>query len=1051
MRCPACQADNPEEYRYCEACGASLMRSCSRCGHANRASAKFCSNCGAALAASATTSSTQRGGPLTYTPKYLAERILSARTALEGERKQVTVLFADIKGSTELIEGLDAEQAAKRLAPALKAMMDAVHRFEGTVNKVQGDGIMALFGAPLAHEDHAVRACYAALAMQQALKKHAEQTLHAHGFEMQARVGLHSGDVLVRAIGNDLSMDYDAIGPTVHLANRMEQLAVPGTVRLTIDTLHLAEGFVEVRSLGAVPIKGINEPVEVCELVGAAAVRTRLEAAAARGLTRFVGRDSELQVLRRAEDQARHGHGQVVALVGEPGVGKSRLFYEFTHSQRVQDLLILEGRSVSYGKATAWLPVIELLKSYFRIEARDDVRSIREKVTGKVLALDESLKSVLPALLSLFDLGVEDVAWRTLDPAQRRRRTLDAVKALLLRESEEQSLVVMFEDLHWADGETLELLSGLIDSLPAHRILLFVNYRPEFHHDWGGRGCYAQVRVDPLPAQGAEAILDALLGTDLKLLPLKRLLADRAKGNPLFIEESLRALVEAGTLTGEPGAYGLTRDIDTIEVPATVQAIIAARIDRLPPVTKQLLQSAAAVGHDVPYAVLQAIAEIPEDQMRQGLSDLQAAEFLYETRLFPDPEYAFKHAFTHEVAYGGVLRDRRRELHRRVGEAIETLYRDRHVAFAESLADHFDKGEVWAKAASHYLRAADKAKNQWAYGRGAGACRKALACLEHTNGLEGEKRRVLVMLGDLLSLEGELDQANESYDRALVLTEDDPGRRFIDNKRHRPGCAVRDGARIAYYEHGSGADVLVLVSPLAYDTTAFQPLVETLCQEFRIVQIFPRGTGPSDPAPYPYRFENHVEDARTVIRNLGSNRVTGIGTSRGGSLLVRLACADRTLLNKIVLIGTSLGDTTIDWGRKVNEILERQGIGAVAAALVREIITEPGTEDLAKATIRRLSLIGHDTWLNFLDPGVGVKIAPLLTEVKVPTLVIHGTDDRAVPFEQGRYIASRIPDAQLCAFEGKGHLPIYTATHEFCDVLRQFVRTGTVSKLTPVA
>jgi pimeloyl-ACP methyl ester carboxylesterase len=605
----------------------------------------------------------------------------------------------------------------------------------------------------------------------------------------------------------------------------------------------------------------------------------------------------------------------------------------------------------------------------------------------------------------------------------------------------------MFEDLHWADGETLELLSSLIDSLPTRRILLLVNYRPEFRHDWGSRGCYAQIRVDPLPVQSAAELLDALLGGGLKLLPLKRLLTDRAKGNPLFIEESVRALVEVGTLAGEPSAYSLTRDIDIVEVPATVQAIIAARIDRLTPGTKQLLQSAAAIGHDVPYPVLQAIADMPEDRIRQGLSNLQAAEFLYETRLFPDLEYAFKHAFTHEVAYGGLVRDRRREQHRRVGEAIETLYPDRHAAFAESLADHFEKGEVWAKAASHYFRAADKAKNQWAYGRGAGYCRKALTCLARTNELKEEMRRVLVMLGDLLSLVGDLDQANESYDRALALAVDDQSRRFIDNKRHRPGFAVRDGARIAYYEHGSGDDVLVLVTPLAYDTTAFQPLVETLCQEFRIVQIFPRGNGPSDPAPYPYRFENHVDDVRAVIRSLGSNRVTGIGVSRGGSLLVRLASADQTLLHKIILIGTGLGDTTIEWGRKVNETLERQGIDAVAAELVRGIITEPGTEDLAQVAIQRLSRIKYDAWRNFLDPGPEVQIAPLLAEVKVPTLVTHGTDDRAVSFEQGRYIASRISGAQLYAFEGKGHLPIYTATREFSDVVRQFVQTGNISEL----
>jgi pimeloyl-ACP methyl ester carboxylesterase len=675
-------------------------------------------------------------------------------------------------------------------------------------------------------------------------------------------------------------------------------------------------------------------------------------------------------------------------------------------------------------------------------------------VTGKVLALDESLKSVLPAFLSLLDLSVEDAAWQALDPAQRRRRTLDAVKALLLRESEEQSLVVMFENLHWADGETLELLSGLIDSLPTRRILLLVNYRPEFHHDWVSRGSYAQVRVDPLPTQSTAELLDALLGSDLKSVPLKCLLTDKAKGNPLFIEESVHALVEAGTLVGETGAYSLTREIDAIEVPATVQAIIAARVDRLPPETKLLLQSAAAIGHHVPYGVLQAIADMPEDQTRQGLSNLQAAEFLYETRLFPDLEYAFKHAFTHEVAYSGVLRDRRRELHRRVGEAIERLYPDRHVAFAESLADHFEQGEVWSKAALHYFRAADKAKNQWAYGRGAGSCRKALGCLEHMNDLKEEKRRVLVMLGDLLSLVGKLDQANESYERALALTEDDPGHRFIDNKRHRPGCAVREGARIAYYEHGSGDDVLVLVSPLAYDTTAFQPLVETLCQQFRVVQIFARGTGPSDPAPYPYRLEQHVEDARAVIETLAARRRIAIGVSDSGSLLVRLVCACPTLLHGIVLVGTGLGDICagtpfeqpVGAGEMFMKVLESEGVEAAATMLVSRIFSEPGTRDLAEVTIGKLAQLRRDTWLNFIDPGPELEIAPLLAKVAVPTLVAYGTEDRVFPVAQGRYIASHIAGAQFYAFEGKGHLPIFTATNEFCDVLCQFVRTGTVSE-----
>ncbi len=420
--------------------------------------------------------------PSGYTPKHLAERILHSRGALEGERKQVTVLFADIKGSLDLIESSDPEQAHLLLDSAISTMMDAVHRFEGTVNKVLGDGIMALFGAPLSHEDHAVRACYAALAMQAAMRRATEEARHSHGVEPQIRIGLNSGEVVVRAIGNDLSMDYDAIGPTTHLAGRMEQLAVPGTIRLTQTTLHLAEGLVRVNSLGPVPVKGLEHPIEVYELEGATPSRTRFQAAVARGLTRFVGRDTEMEALRRALGRAAQGQGQVFAVIGEAGVGKSRLYYEFTRSHRTVGMLILESGSVSYGKATAYLPVIDLLKAYFQIEDRDDTRRVREKVTGKLLTLDESLKPSLPALHALLDVAVEDPSWDALEPSQRRQRTLEAVRVLLLRESEVQPLAIVFEDLHWLDGESQAFLDSLVESLPTAPVLLLVNYRPEYRH-----------------------------------------------------------------------------------------------------------------------------------------------------------------------------------------------------------------------------------------------------------------------------------------------------------------------------------------------------------------------------------------------------------------------------------------------------------------------------------------------------------------------------------------------------------------------------------------
>jgi len=376
--------------------------------------------------------------PLAYTPPYLVEKILTTRRALEGERKQVTVLFADLKGSTELIRDLDPEAAQTLLDPALHHMMDAVHRFEGTVNQVLGDGIMALFGAPVAHEDHAVRACYAGLAMQAAMRRYAEEVRRSHGLEMQIRVGLNSGEVVVRTIGNDLHMDYSAVGQTTHLAARMEQLATPGSIRLTAATLRLVEGLVQVNALGRFPVRGLPEPVEIFELVGASAVRRRLQAAAARGLTRFVGRQQELAALQQALERAGAGHGQIVAVVGEAGVGKSRLVYEFVHSHHTQGWSVLESASVSYGKATPYFPVIDLLKRYSHIEDHDDIRTIRAKLTGQVLTLDAALQDVIPALLALLDALPDDSPFRQLDPAQRRQRTITALKRVLLRESQVQ-------------------------------------------------------------------------------------------------------------------------------------------------------------------------------------------------------------------------------------------------------------------------------------------------------------------------------------------------------------------------------------------------------------------------------------------------------------------------------------------------------------------------------------------------------------------------------------------------------------------------------------
>jgi len=691
MHCPSCGFANPEGMKFCGQGGTPLSSRCLNCGFVNPPGFAFCGQCGTALAAQTLTSAPPPLAPRSqvprrYPPSHLAEKILTSKRALEGERKQVTVLFADLKGSMELLAARDPEEARQLLDPVLERMMDAVHRSEGTVNQVMGDGIMALFGAPIAHKDHAVRACYAALAMQTALRRYSDEVRRTHGLAVPFRVGLNSGEVVVRAIDNDLHMDYSAIGQTVHLAARMEQLATPGSIFRTPATVRLVEGLVRVTALGPVPVKGLVAPVEVFELAGVRALRRRIQVSAARGLTRFVGRQHELESLRQAQERAEAGHGQLAAIVGEAGVGKSRLVYECTHAQHMRGWLVLESASVSYGKATPYFPVIDLLKRYMHVEEHDDPRTIRAKVTGQVLTLDTALQDVVPALLGRLDALPEDSPFLHLDPPQRRQQTLNALKRVLLRESQAQPVLLVFEDLHWIDAEKQALLDSLVESLPTARLLLLVNYRPEYQHGWGGKTYYTQLRLDPLPPASAEDFLRGFLGDNPSLEPLKRLLIARTEGNPFFLEESVRTLVETGALVGEPGAYRLAKPLDSMQVPATVQAVLAARIDRLPLEEKRLLQTAAVIGTEVLLPLLQTIADLPEAALHGGLAHLQGAEFLYETRLFPDQEYTFKHALTHEVAYSTLLHERRRTLHAQIVEALEALAGDRQAEQVERLA-----------------------------------------------------------------------------------------------------------------------------------------------------------------------------------------------------------------------------------------------------------------------------------------------------------------------------------------------------------------------------
>ncbi len=654
-------------------------------------------------------------------PVHLAEKVLASRGRLEGERKQVTVLFADVKGSMELAERIDPEAWHRILDRFVAILADGVHRFEGTVNQFTGDGIMALFGAPIAHEDHARRACAAALHLGAEIGHYARELRLAEGLSFSVRMGLNSGEVVVGAIGDDLHMDYTALGATVGLAQRMEQLAEPGKVYLTEHTARLVEGFFRLEELGPFRVKGLRDPVRVYELEGPGVLRTRLDRSRARGLSRFVGREEETAVLEAALGRVLEGRGCAVGVVAEAGVGKSRLCWEFIERARARGLVVHQAHCVPHGRMVPFVPILELLRGFFGISEQDGNDAARRKVAGTVLLLDPELTDALPLLFDF--LGMPDAERRTprMDPEARQRQLCAVFTRLVESRSRREPIVLLVEDLHWIDGGSAVFLDELVAVLPSTATLLLLTLRPESRGRWSASSSYQELSLEPLVAEASDALLHELLGSDPSVAELSRLVRQRTAGNPFFIEEVVQALSEGRSLVGTKGAYRLIRLVADVVVPPTVHAVLAARIDRLADREKDVLQVAAVIGKEFEERVLCAVSERSEADVAAALAALERGELVYQESVHPEIEYSFRHPLTHEVAYRSQLGQRRGAMHAAVARAIAELYADRLDERAALLAHHWEaagdrlEAARWSRRAAEWAGISDvaEAARQW--------------------------------------------------------------------------------------------------------------------------------------------------------------------------------------------------------------------------------------------------------------------------------------------------------------------------------------------------
>ncbi len=687
MQCSRCSCQNKATNEYCEGCGAAFGLECGSCGHLNGPTARFCGHCSAAL------------NNKTLAAVQSWQQVLRSLNVKGGERKRLTILFADIRNSTGLIDNLgDPELGMQRLQPVLDLMNEAVVRYDGVVNKSQGDGVMALFGAPQPHEDHAVRGCLAALAMQDGMIRLGDP-------DLQVRVGVHTGEVIVQSVEHGIYQTYDAAGANVHLANRLEQLADASGILISKETYTAAKQFVEVEPLGPQTIRGIGVPVEVFKLRGLQHAPSSGVFRSGRRLSPLTGRNDQFSALALELESTMNGDGRVVGVVGEAGIGKSRLCFEFAEHCRGKDIRVFEARVLAHGKATPFQPVLELLRDYFGLRTKEAIDTSRSRVRNRLSTLPVE-EHFAPVLLEFLGLADPHQPAPKLDPKARKTQLLDFVSGLPRSGPQDTSTVVIIEDLHWIDSASLEFVEALADAVVGTKTLLVVNLRPGFVATLMQRSHYRQISMPPLAPLQATALLQDHLGNDASLALLTRNIVERAQGNPFFIEELINALVERGDFEGEKGAFRLKGGIDVIPLPTSVQAVVAARIDRLEAGAKQVLEVASVIGREISISILERVSGLDQSDLSQAVQLLRRSELLYDVPPFEQRLLAFRHPLIQEVAYRSLLHARGRELHSKVAQAIESLFKDRLEERASLLAYHLEQAGENLKAAQQNMRAA---------------------------------------------------------------------------------------------------------------------------------------------------------------------------------------------------------------------------------------------------------------------------------------------------------------------------------------------------------